>query len=89
MVAVFCPLLLGLGLSVAGRAGWFAGRFPVRAGDTSNGEQAAWLDQAVSMARSSGRVRVMIIWNVDFSNYGADPLAGYAIIRPGGGCPAW
>lgn len=58
------------------------------AGDTSVGEQAAWLDQVVSMARNSGRVRVMIIWNVDFSNYGADPMAGYAIIRPGGGCPA-
>jgi hypothetical protein len=56
--------------------------------DTSVAEQASWLDSAVSLARSSGRVRVLIIWNVDFANYGADPMGGYAIIRPGGGCPA-
>ncbi len=51
-------------------------------------EQAAWLDQAVSLAANSGKVRLFIIWNIDFGAYGADPQAGYAIIRPGGGCPA-
>jgi uncharacterized protein YraI len=51
-------------------------------------QQAAWLDQVVSIARNSGRVRLMIIWNVDFTQYGSDPMAGYAMIRPGGGCPA-
>ena len=30
----------------------------------------------------------MIVFNVDFKEYGADPQAGYAIIRPGGSCPA-
>jgi hypothetical protein len=30
----------------------------------------------------------MIIFNVDFSFYGADPQAGYAMIRPGNVCPA-
>ena len=30
----------------------------------------------------------MIVFNVDFDYYGADPQAGYAIIRKGGGCPA-
>ncbi len=50
--------------------------------------QAAWLAQAVSLASRSGKVRLMIVWNVDFTEYGADPQAGYAIIRPGGGCPA-
>jgi len=30
----------------------------------------------------------MIIWNVDFTRYDDDPMAGYAIIRPGGACPA-
>jgi Fe-S cluster biogenesis protein NfuA len=25
---------------------------------------------------------------VDFKDFGADPQAGYAIIRPGGACPA-
>ena len=51
-------------------------------------QQASWIDQAVSLAGSSGKVRLMIVWNVDFTNYGADPMAGYAIIRPSGGCPA-
>lgn len=50
-------------------------------------QQAQWLDQAVSLA-SRRNVRLMIIWNVNFTNYGEDPMAGYAIIRPGGGCPA-
>ncbi len=58
------------------------------AGNTSVAQQAAWLDQAVNIARSSGRVRLMIIWNVDFTNYGEDPMAGYAMIRPGNICPA-
>jgi hypothetical protein len=30
----------------------------------------------------------MIVWNVDFTTFGSDPAAGYAIVRPGGGCPA-
>jgi len=51
-------------------------------------QQAAWLAEAAALASQSGRVRLMIIWNVDFSNYGTDPMAGYAMIRPGGGCPA-
>ncbi|HLU08510.1 MAG TPA: hypothetical protein VK003_02510 [Oceanobacillus sp.] len=51
-------------------------------------QQAAWLAEAAALASQSGRVRLMIIWNVDFSLYGSDPQAGYAIVRPGGGCPA-
>lgn len=58
------------------------------AANTSVAEQAQWLDQVVDMARQSGRVRILIIWNIDFANYGADPMAGFAIIRPGGACPA-
>lgn len=50
-------------------------------------QQAQWLDQAASMA-ARRNVRLMIIWNVNFTNYGEDPMAGFAIIRPGGGCPA-
>jgi hypothetical protein len=30
----------------------------------------------------------MIVWNIDFTLYGSDPQAGFAMIRPGGGCPA-
>ncbi len=56
--------------------------------NTSVAEQAQWLARAVQLSRSSGRVRLVIIWNVDFTNYGADPMAGYAIVRPDGACPA-
>jgi uncharacterized protein YraI len=56
--------------------------------NTSVSEQAQWLADAISLARSSGKVRLVIIWNVDFTYYGADPMAGYAIIRPNGTCPA-
>jgi hypothetical protein len=31
-------------------------------------------------------VRLMIVFNVDFTEYGADPQGGYAIIRPNGTC---
>lgn len=58
------------------------------AANVTVGQQAAWLDQVVDMARRSGRVKVLIIWNVDFANYDADPMAGFAMIRPGGVCPA-
>jgi len=51
-------------------------------------QQASWLDQVVSLAGQSRRVRLLIVWNIDFTEYGADPMAGYAIIRPGGACPA-
>ena len=58
------------------------------ANETSVAEHAQWLAEAASLAGNSGKVRLMIVWNVDFTVYGADPQAGYAIIRPGGGCPA-
>lgn len=51
-------------------------------------QQAAWLAEAAALASQSGRVRLMIIWNIDFTFYGSDPMAGYAIIRQGGACPA-
>jgi hypothetical protein len=52
------------------------------------GEQASWIKQAISLSRSSGKVKILIVWNIDFTNYGDDPMAGYALIRPGGACPA-
>ena len=58
------------------------------AGNVTLAQQAAWLDRAVTLARNSGRVRMLIVWNVDFTQYGADPMAGYAMIRPDGSCPA-
>jgi uncharacterized protein YraI len=51
-------------------------------------QQAAWLDSVIAQAAADRRVRLVIVWNVDFKNYGADPMAGFAMIRPGGGCPA-
>ena len=57
-------------------------------GTTSLAEQASWLAGAVHRTRGSGYVRLMIVWNVDATQFGADPQAGYAIVRPGGGCPA-
>ena len=51
-------------------------------------QQAAWLAQAAALASQSGQVRLLIVWNVDFTHYGADPQAGFAIIRPDGSCPA-
>jgi len=51
-------------------------------------QQAAWLAEAAALASQSGRVRLMIVWNVDFTNYGTDPMAGYAMIRADGSCPA-
>jgi hypothetical protein len=58
------------------------------AGNTTVTQQAAWLAQAAALSSQSGKVRLLIVFNVDFTNYGSDPMAGYAMIRPGGGCPA-
>ena len=54
----------------------------------TNANQAAWLAEAVNLGRSTGMVRCIIVWNIDFARYGDDPQDGFAIIRPGGGCPA-
>lgn len=51
-------------------------------------QQAAWLAEAAAIASQSGSVRIMIVWNVDFTAYDSDPQAGYAILRPDGSCPA-
>ncbi|MDX2160459.1 MAG: hypothetical protein SF162_03945 [bacterium] len=57
--------------------------------NTSVAEHAAWLAEAASLAAQSGRVRMMIVWNVDFPFYTAtDPMGGYGMNRPGGSCPA-
>lgn len=51
-------------------------------------DQAAWLARAATLARQSGFVRLLIVWNVDATQYGDDPQAGYAIIRPDNTCLA-
>jgi hypothetical protein len=56
--------------------------------NTSIAEQAQWLAEAAVQSAQSGRVRLMIVFNVDFTAWGADPQAGYAMIRADGTCPA-
>ncbi len=60
------------------------------AANTSVAEQAGWLAQAIDIAADYTRspVDLLIVWNMDFEQYDPDPQAGYAIIRPGGSCPA-
>lgn len=58
------------------------------AGNVTVSQQASWLGQVIDMARSNGNIRLVIVWNVDFQQYDSDPMAGYAIIRPDGSCPA-
>lgn len=65
-----------------GHFGWAA--------NTSVAEQAAWLSQALLIMSNFEDVPVelAVVWNIDFDHWGADPQAGYAIIRPDGSCPA-
>jgi hypothetical protein len=62
---------------------WFAW-----ARGTNNAQQAAWLAEAVQLSVNTGTVRCIIVWNIDYVRYDYDPQDGYAIIRPGGSCPA-
>lgn len=58
------------------------------AGATTVSQHAQWLAEAVSIASNTGKVRMAIIFNVDFTTWGDDPQAGYAMIRKDGSCPA-
>src|SRR5690606_9904243 len=59
------------------------------ASNTTVAQHAAWLAEAATAAAQSGRVRLMIVWNVDFPLYTpTDPMGGYAMFRPDGSCPA-
>lgn len=55
---------------------------------TRESEQTSWLAEALALSRCSGKIQMFIVWNIDFSEYGPNPLAGYAIVRPGNICPA-
>lgn len=63
--------------------------FSWAAGNTVE-EQATWLRDAIQIAseQTTLEVELMIIWNVDFEDFANDPMAGYAMIRPDGSCPA-
>ncbi len=58
------------------------------AGGTSVAQHAQWLAEAVSLAANSGKARMVIVFNVDFTLWSDDPQAGFAMIRPDGSCPA-
>ncbi|MCC6904212.1 MAG: hypothetical protein IT326_00115, partial [Anaerolineae bacterium] len=56
--------------------------------NTTVAQQAAWLAEGETLARSLGWVRLMIIWNIGFTTSTPDPQAQYSIVRPDGSCPA-
>ena len=67
------------------------------AAGTTVADHATWLAEAARLSKASGKVRLMIVWNVDSKvwraddpsrNTEGDPQAGYAMIRPDGTCPA-
>lgn len=58
------------------------------AGSTTIAQHAGWLAEATSLAASSGKTRLLIVFNVDFTTFNADPQAGFAMIRKDGSCPA-
>ena len=70
----------GMGAAIPGSFAW--------AGNVTVAQHAAWLADAASRAATNGNVRLMIVWNVNFTRWDTDPMGGYAIIRPGGACPA-
>jgi hypothetical protein len=55
---------------------------------TTIAQQAQWLASAVSIAKGGSAVRMIIVFNMDYTAYGSDPQAGYAIERADGTCPA-
>ena len=59
------------------------------AGNTTIAQHATWLAEAASLSANSGKVRMLIVFNVDFTHYTQDdPQAGYGMIRKDGSCPA-
>jgi hypothetical protein len=57
-------------------------------GNNTLAEHEQWLGDAARLSRESGRVRIMIVWNVNFSEAAPDPTGMYAILRPNAQCPA-
>ena len=50
-------------------------------------QQAEWIADAARLSRESGRVSLMIVWNLNFTRWDTDPMGGYALLRPDGSCP--
>lgn len=62
--------------------------FWARAANVTVAQQAQWLAQAAALSAGDSRVSMLIVWNVNYQGWGADPQGGYAIVRPDGTCPA-
>jgi hypothetical protein len=62
------------------------------AAGTTLAQHSQWLAESAQLSKESGKVRMLIVWNIDSTYWSAgengDPQAGYAIIRPDGACPA-
>ncbi len=60
------------------------------AANTTVANQAQWLAEAVTLSRTGGKVRLLVVYNVDYTEFdmSGDPQGGYAIIRPDTTCPA-
>jgi hypothetical protein len=57
--------------------------------NTSVQDQAEWLAEAVTIAGEAGNVDLIIVFNVNFTQFvEGDPQGGFGIIRPDGSCPA-
>lgn len=70
-----------LGRAIPGGFAWAQG--------VTVAQHATWLAEAATLSAQSGRVRLMIVWNVDFPDMGGDdPMGGYAMFRRNGTCPA-
>jgi len=64
---------------------------PANPVNMSVAQHADYLGQAVTLARQTGNIRLMIIFNVDFAilkSMDDDPQAGYSLVRPNQSCPA-
>ena len=57
------------------------------ASNTTVAQQAQWIAEAAALSAQSGRVRLMIVWNINFKRWDDDPQGGYALIRPDNSCP--
>jgi hypothetical protein len=69
---------------VGGLPSWFGW-----GSNTTLAQQAQWLAETAVLASQSGKVRLITIFNVDFTTMEpTDPQAAYSIVRPGGNCPA-
>jgi hypothetical protein len=59
---------------------------------TTAAQQAQWLAESAQLSLESGKVRMMLVWNIDSQLWvpgeSGDPQAGYAMIRPDGTCPS-